>query len=1058
MEYMTMGTYHVENDISTTTKEKAEEVDAECGCVKFSKIKNKRLDTKSNHIQNCRWINNNMGKKKGGKKKGGKKKASNTASSNQDDSWMDEFPSETKTTPSPSPPKKETPPAAPSAATDAMAFLNGGASSSTPTPAASKSTPTASDASTTDAPVVTDAALAFLGAPAAATSKKKKKKKKKTGPKAVAAPKNNAIAARIKKQQEQKRKEEEEFRLIEEEENRKEKEEADALAAVEAVKQAKKDAKKARRAQMKADGLIKTKAEKKREAAATAAREKMIASGMVTLPTGDSTSKKGKPTKKKKNGPNKMQRKENARIAEIAAAEARVVEIERERAEAAKQAAADAESSGGDWEDSDDDDEAPKIATTDLKEFSDDDSDEELNEARRDQRIKLKLKKQAEQKKLEKEAKAKLKEEQGSNSDDSEEDWEKSDNDEDAEEEAKLEEARVVREKRNKEMNEQRSEDDLRSPILCVLGHVDTGKTKLLDKIRRTNVQDGEAGGITQQIGATYFPMENIKKKTEELNKDFNLEYRVPGLLVIDTPGHESFTNLRSRGSGLCDIAILVIDIMHGLEPQTIESINLLRSRKTPFVIALNKVDVLYGWKAVKDQPIRKSLSQQTPDVLQEFETRTQDILVQLAEQSLNSKLYYENDDFRRNVSVVPTSAITGEGVQDILLLVVQITQDLMTSRLMYSAAFECTLLEVKVIPGLGTTIDVVLINGVIHDSDTIVVCGINGPIVTPIRALLTPKAMKELRIKSDYTRNKTIKAAMGIKISAQNLDGAIAGTNVMVYRKEEGDNLDEIKKCVMKDFDSVMGNISTVDRGVYVQASTLGALEALLEFLKSEDVNIPVCGVSIGPVHKKDVMKASVMLEHKPEWAVILAFDVKISADAAQHAENLGVRIFTADIIYHLQDSFKRYTEEQANKRKEQADQIAVFPCCLRILKSFREKNPVILGVDVVEGILRVGTPICVPDIKDEDGEPLMIGTVSSIEENHKEKEQVGKGAQVAVKIEALNCAPVTFNRQFNKKTILYSRLTRESIDALKENFKSDIDRDGWKLVIQLKKKLNID
>ena len=634
----------------------------------------------------------------------------------------------------------------------------------------------------------------------------------------------------------------------------------------------------------------------------------------------------------------------------------------------------------------------------------------------------------------------------------------KSDNDEDAEEEAKLEEARVVREKRNKEMNEQRSEDDLRSPILCVLGHVDTGKTKLLDKIRRTNVQDGEAGGITQQIGATYFPMENIKKKTEELNKDFNLEYRVPGLLVIDTPGHESFTNLRSRGSGLCDIAILVIDIMHGLEPQTIESINLLRSRKTPFVIALNKVDVLYGWKAVKDQPIRKSLSQQTPDVLQEFETRTQDILVQLAEQSLNSKLYYENDDFRRNVSVVPTSAITGEGVQDILLLVVQITQDLMTSRLMYSAAFECTLLEVKVIPGLGTTIDVVLINGVIHDSDTIVVCGINGPIVTPIRALLTPKAMKELRIKSDYTRNKTIKAAMGIKISAQNLDGAIAGTNVMVYRKEEGDNLDEIKKCVMKDFDSVMGNISTVDRGVYVQASTLGALEALLEFLKSEDVNIPVCGVSIGPVHKKDVMKASVMLEHKPEWAVILAFDVKISADAAQHAENLGVRIFTADIIYHLQDSFKRYTEEQANKRKEQADQIAVFPCCLRILKSFREKNPVILGVDVVEGILRVGTPICVPDIKDEDGEPLMIGTVSSIEENHKEKEQVGKGAQVAVKIEALNCAPVTFNRQFNKKTILYSRLTRESIDALKENFKSDIDRDGWKLVIQLKKKLNID
>jgi translation initiation factor 5B len=300
---------------------------------------------------------------------------------------------------------------------------------------------------------------------------------------------------------------------------------------------------------------------------------------------------------------------------------------------------------------------------------------------------------------------------------------------------------------------------------------------------------------------------------------------------------------------------------------------------------------------------------------------------------------------------------------------------DLMTQRLMYSAAFECTLLEVKVIPGLGTTIDVVLINGTIHDSDTLVVCGIHGPIVTPIRALLTPKPMKELRIKSEYDRHKTIKAAMGIKISAQNLDGAIAGTNVMVYRKKDGDNLEEMKATVMEDYDKVMGNISTVDRGVYVQASTLGALEALLEFLKSEDVQIPVCGVSLGPVHKKDVIKSSVMLEHKPEWAVILAFDVKVTADARQHAENVGVKIFTADIIYHLQDSFVRYNEEQKRIRKEKAETVAVFPCCLQILRCFREKNPVILGVEVLEGILKVGTTICVPDVMDEEGEPLMIG-----------------------------------------------------------------------------------
>ncbi|KAF8377571.1 hypothetical protein HHK36_030953 [Tetracentron sinense] len=307
-------------------------------------------------------------------------------------------------------------------------------------------------------------------------------------------------------------------------------------------------------------------------------------------------------------------------------------------------------------------------------------------------------------------------------------------------------EAELKREARMAGALLQRNADNLRSPICCIMGHVDTGKTKLLDCIRGTKVQEGEAGGITQQIGATYFPAENIRERTSELKADAKL--KVPGLLVIDTPGHESFMNLRSRGSDLCDIAILVVDIMHGLEPQTIESLNLLKMRNTEFIVALNKVDRLYGWKTCSNAPIVKAMKQQSKDVQNEFNMRLTQIITQFMEQGLNTELYYKNKELGDTFNIVPTSAISGEGIPDLLLLLVQWTQKTMVEKLMFSNEVQCTVLEVKVIEGHGTTIDVVLVNGVLHEGDQIVICGMQGPIVATIRALLTPHPMKELRVK----------------------------------------------------------------------------------------------------------------------------------------------------------------------------------------------------------------------------------------------------------------------------------------------------------------------
>ncbi|XP_059298600.1 eukaryotic translation initiation factor 5B-like [Lycium ferocissimum] len=595
---------------------------------------------------------------------------------------------------------------------------------------------------------------------------------------------------------------------------------------------------------------------------------------------------------------------------------------------------------------------------------------------------------------------------------------------------------------------EPQSEDNLRSPICCIMGHVDTGKTKLLDCIRGTNVQEGEAGGITQQIGATYFPAENIRERTKELKADAKL--KVPGLLVIDTPGHESFTNLRSRGSGLCDIAILVVDIMHGLEPQTIESLNLLKMRNTEFIVALNKVDRLYGWKVCKNAPIVKAMKQQSKDVQFEFNNRLTQVVTQFKEQGINTELYYKNKEMGKDTfSIIPTSAISGEGIPDMLLLLVQWTQKTMVEKLTYSNEVQCTVLEVKVVEGHGTTIDVVLVNGVLHEGDQIVVCGMQGPIVTTIRALLTPHPMKELRVKGTYLHHKQIKAAQGIKITAQGFEHAIAGTSLYVVGPD--DNLEDIKEAAMEDMKSVMSRIDKSGEGVYVQASTLGSLEALLEFLKTPDVSIPVSGIGIGPVHKKDVMKASVMLEKKKEYATILAFDVKVTQEARELADEAGVKIFMADIIYHLFDQFKAYIDTIKEEQKKEVAEEAVFPCVLKIVPNcvFNKKDPIVLGVDVLEGIARIGTPICIPQ-KDF----IDIGRLASIENNHKPVDSAKKGQRVAIKIVGSNSEEQQkmFGRHFEMEDELVSKISRRSIDILKANFRKDLSVEDWRLVMKLK------
>jgi translation initiation factor 5B len=616
--------------------------------------------------------------------------------------------------------------------------------------------------------------------------------------------------------------------------------------------------------------------------------------------------------------------------------------------------------------------------------------------------------------------------------------------------------ARERREARLQEALANRDPSDLRSPICCILGHVDTGKTKILDNIRRTNVQDGEAGGITQQIGATYIPGEALVTRTEELRKGRQFDLKLPGLLVIDTPGHESFSNLRSRGSGLCDIAVLVVDLMHGLEQQTIESINLLRMRKTPFIIAMNKVDRLFQWNSVANSPIQDALARQEETTMKEFEHRYNQVALQLNEQGLNVALYWKNKDPKSFVNIVPTSAITGEGIPDLLQLLVKLTQSLMVERLMFVPELQCTVLEVKQIEGLGTTIDVVLVNGMLKEGDTIVVCGLSGPIVTTIRALLTPQPMREIRVKGQYIHHKELRAAMGVKIAAHNLENAVAGTQLLIVNP--GDDVEALKAEVMEDMQDIFSGVDKTGEGVAVQASTLGSLEALLEFLRSPDVQIPVSSINIGPVHKRDIMRASVMIERgAKKYGVILAFDVPVNKEAREQAEDLGVKIFTADIIYHLFDQFTAYLKQVREEEQEAAKLEAVFPCVLRILPDcvYNKKDPILVGVEVVEGIAKVGTPLCVPSQGRID-----LGRIAGLEKDHKSVQKAMPGDKVAMKIESTKPeeAARLYGRHFDHTDALVSKITRKSINVLKDMFRDEMGKDDWKLIIRLKKMFNIE
>jgi translation initiation factor 5B len=564
----------------------------------------------------------------------------------------------------------------------------------------------------------------------------------------------------------------------------------------------------------------------------------------------------------------------------------------------------------------------------------------------------------------------------------------------------------------------------LRTPIVAVLGHVDHGKTSLLDKVRGSAVIEGEAGAITQHIGATAVPLDVISRIAGELvnPEDFDL----PGLLFIDTPGHHSFTTLRSRGGALADIAVLVVDVNDGFQPQTEEAISILKRSQTPFIVAANKVDTVPGWNPREDAPIQETYETQSDRVQNDLDEALYEIIGELSDAGFSADMYWRVQDFQSNVGVVPVSAMTGEGVPDLLTVMMGLSQRYMKGEMEIDVAGPGvgTVLEVKEEKGFGTTLDVVLYDGTIHADDTIVIGGEEDTIVTDVRALLKPRPLEEIRTESRFEKVDQVAAAAGLKIAAPDLETAMAGAPLRVVRDR---SIDDVIAEVRAELADVA--VEAQEAGVVVKADTLGSLEAMANAL--DEAEVPIVRAEVGDIAPKDVTVASTADDSLHE--VILGFNVDILADASEQAERDDVRIFRSDVIYQLIEEYEEFVEEREQAQQETVLENITRPARFRILQDhvFRQNDPAVVGVEILAGTLRNNTSVALF----ESGEPERVGELSGIQEQGEDVEEASRGDRVSVAIDG-----PTVGRQIEEGDELWTFLPEKHAKILEQELSDEI------------------
>jgi len=555
----------------------------------------------------------------------------------------------------------------------------------------------------------------------------------------------------------------------------------------------------------------------------------------------------------------------------------------------------------------------------------------------------------------------------------------------------------------------------IRSPIVCVMGHVDHGKTTILDSVRGSRVAQKEAGGITQMIGASYIRRQDIDALADSLKGRMKFDLKIPGLLFIDTPGHEAFTNLRDRGGSIADIAILVIDINQGFQPQTLESLRILKQYKTPFVVAANKIDVLSGWNKQSTTSFLESMSKQPSYMAERLDEKIYQLMGKLSEHGFDCERFDRISDFKSQIAIIPVSAKTKEGMSELLMLIAGLSQKFLEGKLEMDekGAGKGSIIEIKDEKGLGTTIDVILYDGVLRKGDEVIFLSENGPKKTKIRGLLEPNISGG---KEKYAQVDIIPAAAGVKILAPDLDGAIPGSPIeaCIDFEKGKQKLEKLMKNII---------FEKTDKGVIVRSDSLGSLEALIKLLTEK--KIPIKEAAIGNISKKDVLDAKVVSKSDKFLGAVLGFNVYAMDDAVSASKNEGIPLIISDIIYKVVEHYSEWVASQKEEEKKSAWKNLTWPAEIKALPGFcfRVSKPAIFGIKVLEGIIK-------PGYKLMDASGNVIGEIREIQHEKDKIEKATRGMEVAV-----SCDGILYGKDVNENDLLYTHIPKHEFDEWKKH-----------------------